>query len=139
MQELLINVGSAIVLALVAWGFKLLRSFILQKVDNARVQDALLQSTDIIETVVLEMEQTIVSTLKKEGRFTKEAQQEVLSEARNKIIRLLPKQAKRVILALYDDLELWLTEKIESTVNKNKTMHRASVEKGNKAIKDIQE
>jgi vacuolar-type H+-ATPase subunit H len=119
-QQIIINVGSAILLAIIAWGFKLFRDFILTKVKNEKIRDAIFHATDLIETVVLEIEQTIVSSLKKDGKFTKEAQKEVLMLAKSRIMRLLPANMRTTLKVLYDDLDLWITEKIESIVGRNK-------------------
>jgi hypothetical protein len=120
LDPIFVNVGSALVLALVGWGFKLLRDFLLTKIKNEKLRDALFQATNVVESVVMEIQQSIVSTLKKEGKFTKEAQQRVFFEAKEKITKLLPAHVAALLQAVYGDLDLWLHEQIEAAVYKNK-------------------
>lgn len=116
----IINAGSAIVLALLGWGFKLLREFILEKVKNQKFANTFIYAADIVETVVLEMQQSLVDGLKEEGKFTKEVQLDVLLEAKNKIMSLIPKRAIATLDMLYGDVDLWIIEKIEAAVYRNK-------------------
>lgn len=80
--------------------------------------------TDMVyETVVncvIATNQTYVESLKKEGTFTKEAQQEAFDRTMNAVMAVLSKDAKDYITEATGDLRTYLTQLIESEVNKQK-------------------
>lgn len=80
--------------------------------------------TDMIyETVVncvIATNQTYVESLKHEGAFTKEAQQEAFYRTMNAVLAVLSEDAKNYIIETTGDLRTYLTQLIESEVNKQK-------------------
>lgn len=79
---------------------------------------SLLSST--ITNCVIATNQTYVETLKKQGRFDAEAQKEAFNMTLNAVMALLTDEAKRYLSEIYGDLNTYITNQIEATVNQNK-------------------
>ena len=79
---------------------------------------SLLSST--ITNCVIATNQTYVETLKKQGRFDAEAQKEAFNMTLNAIMALLTDEAKQYLSEIYGDLNTYITNQIEATVNQNK-------------------
>ena len=91
------------------------------KINNELVRTYLQEATDAVLQAVTYTAQTYVDTLKKQGKFDKEAQQKAFNTAKNIALQLLTTEAKQMIEDLYGDLMLWLETKIEQTVKEQKT------------------
>ena len=78
----------------------------------------MLQST--IEDAVLATTQTYVEALKNKNMFDKEAQQQAFKLTYDAIMKVLTDDAKKYITSAVGDLETYITNKIESTVNLSK-------------------
>lgn len=80
--------------------------------------------TDMIyETVascVIATNQTYVEALKKQGAFTKEAQEEAFNRTINAVLVILSQDAKNYIIEATGDLNTYLTQLIEAEVNSQK-------------------
>lgn len=79
---------------------------------------SLLSST--ITNCVIATNQTYVETLKKQGRFDAEAQKEAFNMTLNAVMALLTDEAKQYLSEIYGDLNTYITNQIEATVNQNK-------------------
>ena len=79
---------------------------------------SLLSST--ITNCVIATNQTYVETLKKQGKFDAEAQKEAFNMTLNAIMALLTDEAKQYLSEVYGDLNTYITNQIEATVNQNK-------------------
>lgn len=79
---------------------------------------SLLSST--ITNCVIATNQTYVETLKKQGRFDAEAQKEAFNMTLDAIMALLTDEAKQYLSEIYGDLNTYITNQIEATVNQNK-------------------
>ena len=79
---------------------------------------SLLSST--ITNCVIATNQTYVETLKKQGKFDAEAQKEAFNMTLNAVKALLTDEAKRYLSEIYGDLNTYITNQIEATVNQNK-------------------
>lgn len=79
---------------------------------------SLLSST--ITNCVIATNQTYVETLKKQGKFDAEAQKEAFNMTLNAVMALLTDEAKRYLSEIYGDLNTYITNQIEATVNQNK-------------------
>ena len=79
---------------------------------------SLLSST--ITNCVIATNQTYVETLKKQGKFDAEAQKEAFNMTLNAIMALLTDEAKQYLSEIYGDLNTYITNQIEATVNQNK-------------------
>lgn len=71
---------------------------------------------DTVRRCVIATNQTYVETLKKENRFTAEAQQEAFHKTLNAVIDILSQDVLDYIVAASGDLETYLTQIIESQV-----------------------
>jgi len=91
------------------------------KINNELVRTYLQEATDAVLQAVTYTAQTYVDTLKKQGKFDKEAQQKAFNTAKDIALKLLTDEAKQMIEDLYGDLMLWLETKIEQTVKEQKT------------------
>lgn len=73
-----------------------------------------------VRDCVIATNQTYVDSLKKNGAFTKEAQQQALDKTMAAVKSLLSEDAQEYIISISGDLTLYLTQIIEAEVNKNK-------------------
>ena len=94
---------------------------IIAQTDNMTIKAFLAEATDAVSTVVTYTSQTFVDTLKKEGTFDKDKQQEALNKSLDKAISLLSEPAKKALEDIYRDLGAYLTSKIEAEVRSQKT------------------
>ena len=75
-----------------------------------------------ITDCVIATTQTYVDTLKKQGKFDKEAQEQAFLMTFNAVSGLLTKESKKYLNEAIEDLDLYIKQKIESEVNINKTI-----------------
>ena len=78
------------------------------------------RATKVITDVVTAISQTTVDTLKQQGAFTKEKQQEAFNKAKREITELLTKESKEALKEAYGDLDAWIKSQIEANVKRNK-------------------
>ncbi len=90
------------------------------RINNELIRTYLQEATDAVLQAVTYTAQTYVDTLKKQGKFDKEAQKIAFNTAKDIALKLLTDEAKQMIEDLYGDLMLWLETKIEQTVNEQK-------------------
>lgn len=90
------------------------------KSDNDIVDKYLDLADKIITDCVLTTTQTYVEALKKEGKFDAEAQKTAFNMTLNNVLSLLTVEAKEVLSNVVGDLNVYLTTKIESSVNAHK-------------------
>ena len=74
-----------------------------------------------ITDCVIATTQTYVETLKKQGKFDKEAQEQAFLMTFNAVSGLLTKESKKYLNEAIEDLDLYIKQKIESEVSINKT------------------
>lgn len=75
---------------------------------------------DTVVKCVIATNQTYVESLKKEGVFTKEAQEEAFNRTMDAVLTILNQDAKDYIIETTGDLNTYLTQLIESEVNYQK-------------------
>ena len=75
-----------------------------------------------ITDCVIATTQTYVDTLKKQGKFDKEAQEQAFLMTFNAVSDLLTEESKKYLNKAIEDLDLYIKQKIESEVNINKTI-----------------
>lgn len=126
MNETLINILSIIVsvvlIPLVSLGAKELIGFIKTKTVGEKTRSKLTSITEIVTTAVKAVFQTYVEALKKEGKFTKDAQVTALKMAKKVATEQLNEDLKSFITINYGEFDHWLTYQIEASINtlKNK-------------------
>ena len=91
-----------------------------KKTDNELLNKYIDMTANTIADCVTTTNQTYVEALKKEGKFDEEAQKVAFQKTLNAVLALLTKEAKDYLTEAYGDLNLYLTNKIESTVNEKK-------------------
>lgn len=121
MNDILINVISAVVttvlLPLITWAGTKLIQYIGTKVKNEKAVALLTTATTIVLNAVRSVFQTYVESLKASGSFNAEAQQTALSKAKDIALSQLGDDVKEYISSTYGNLDGWLTNQIESTIN----------------------
>ena len=96
----------------------------LEELINKNVQnetaDALKKGLNIILDSVNYVQQTYVDNLKKEDKFTAEAQSKALQSAKQRAIELMNTDVQSAIEASYGNLDTYVTTVIESLIKKIK-------------------
>ena len=121
MNDILINVISAVVttvlLPLITWAGTKLIQYIGTKVKNEKAAALLTTATTIVLNAVRSVFQTYVESLKASGSFNAEAQKTALSKAKDIALSQLGDDVKEYISSTYGNLDGWLTNQIDSTIN----------------------
>ena len=73
-----------------------------------------------ITDCVIATTQTYVDSLKAQGKFDAEAQKEAFNRTYEAVVKLLTKEAEEYLNIAIGDLNLYITQRIESEVNLNK-------------------
>ena len=77
-----------------------------------------------ITDCVIATTQTYVDSLKAQGKFDTEAQKEAFNRTYEAVVKLLTKEAEEYLNIAIGDLNLYITQRIESEVNLNKYISR---------------
>lgn len=77
--------------------------------------------TDTINSCVVATNQTYVESLKKQGKFDAEAQKQAFEQTTQAVLTILSQEAKDYLANIYGDLDKYISEKIEASVNANKS------------------
>ena len=91
-----------------------------EKVSNNISRKYIDMLADTITNCVVSTNQTYVDALKEANAFDKEAQKKAFELTYNKIMNVLTEEAKEYLTAIYGDLEIYITTKIESEVKSYK-------------------
>ena len=87
-----------------------------QKNNNELARKSLEYLCDIICDCVIATNQTYVNALKKEGKFDIEAQKNAFKQSYEAVMNILSDDVKLYLSSIVGDLELYVTNKIESDV-----------------------
>ena len=121
MNEMLFNiisvVVSAIVLPLISIGGTQLIKLINSKIKNQEASKLLSDATSIVLNAVRTVTQTYVDTLKANGSFNKDAQLVALNKAKDIALSQMSSDVKDFINANFGDVQLWITNQIEASIN----------------------
>ena len=121
MSDIIISVISivvtSVVLPLITFGGTRLIQFLNQKIKDERTRGILTNLTQIIERAVRSVFQTYVEALKKENKFTKDAQLKALDLAKVEVLKQISNETAEFIKDNYGDIDYFLTSQIESTIN----------------------
>lgn len=119
----LIDIGIAILIALGGAAVALIKVKISQ-INAASTNDTenkiRWEVADAIEDAVIAVNQTFVNELKADNLFDEEMQQEAFERALEGTINALSRETVDFINNTYGDIEVWLTDKIEAAVLRNK-------------------
>lgn len=94
------------------------------KTDNELAKKYISMLSDTITQCVIATNQTYVDELKEQGKFDKEAQETAFKATSNAVLAILSDEAKKYLTAAYGDLNTYITNQIEKTVNENKLSTR---------------
>ena len=107
--------------------FAVIRDYLIEKnnklaneIDNDLIKQYYYMATDMVDEVVQSVSQTYVDTLKKNGTFNKEAQEEAKNIAIATLKTLIIGDIKNAVEKLYGDFNTWLDVEIEHYVNYRK-------------------
>ena len=121
MNDILINIISAVVttvlLPLITWAGTKLIQYIGTKVKNEKAAALLTTATNVVLNAVRSVFQTYVESLKASGAFGPDAQVEALKKAKDIALSQLTDEVKEYIGANFGNLDGWLTNQIESSIN----------------------
>ena len=90
------------------------------KTNNENQAKYLTMLNDTITDCVIATTQTYVDSLKKQGAFDAEAQKVAFTMTYEAVVKLLTDEATEYLNEAVGDLQLYITQKIESEVNLNK-------------------
>lgn len=88
--------------------------------DSAIAKKYISMLSNTITSCVIATNQTYVESLKNQGKFDAEAQKEAFQMTLNAVLAVLSDEAKEYLTAIYGDLNAYITNQIEATVNQNK-------------------
>lgn len=91
------------------------------KTDNELAKKYLDLLNDTIANCVIATNQTYVEALKKENAFTADAQKAAFEKTYQAVIATLSDEAQKYLPEVVGDLQTYITQKIEASVNQNKT------------------
>lgn len=90
------------------------------KTDNELAKKYLDLLNDTIANCVIATNQTYVEALKKENAFTADAQKVAFEKTYQAVIATLSDEAQKYLPEVVGDLQTYITQKIEASVNQNK-------------------
>ena len=90
------------------------------KTDNELAKKYLDLLNDTIANCVIATNQTYVEALKKENAFTADAQKAAFEKTYQAVIATLCEEAQKYLPEVVGDLQTYITQKIEASVNQNK-------------------
>ena len=91
-----------------------------QQISNKQIQEILGQVIDTVYNCVQTVNQTFTDELKKKGEFTEEAAKEAFDMCKDMVLKMLSEDAKKIIIQVYGDIDIYLNTLIESTVKQSK-------------------
>ena len=91
-----------------------------QQISNKQIQEILGQVIDTVYNCVKTVNQTFTDELKKKGEFTEEAAKEAFDMCKDMVLKMLSEDAKKIIIQVYGDIDIYLNTLIESTVKQSK-------------------
>lgn len=120
MLTILAVVGLPLLAHLVATASAFLRSKAVE-IKDKRARELVEHAINAVEQAVLYVMQTYVDSLKKSGRFDREAQYDALAKAKEKAHALISDDMVKAIEEGYGAFDTWLDTRIEQTVRETKT------------------
>ena len=91
-----------------------------EKIENEKVRGYVNDAVKVVMTAVTSTFQTYVDSLKKQGKFDREAQKVAFNTARDTALLMLTQDMRDAVTTLYGDFDTWLTKTIEQLVLANK-------------------
>ena len=91
-----------------------------EKIESEKVRGYVNDAVKAVMTAVTSTFQTYVDSLKKQGKFDREAQKVAFNTARDTALLMLTQDMRDAVTTLYGDFDTWLTKTIEQLVLANK-------------------
>ena len=98
------------------------------KTDDVKYKKYMTLLEQTITDCVIATNQTYVESLKAQGNFTIEAQKEAFKKSTDAVMAILTEDAQEYLASIVGDLEIYITKKVEASVNKNKIKNVSSSE-----------
>lgn len=121
MNNILINIISvlvtAVILPLISIGGTQLIQLINSKIKNNEFAKLLTEATTIVTNAVRAVFQTYVESLKASGKFDAQSQSVALTKAKQIALSQMSEEVRNYIIKHYGDLNAWLNNQIEATIN----------------------
>ena len=117
MKEILISIGSAIIIGLLTWISERLVRLINTKIKNQRFAHYLTAATAAVTDAVKAVQQEYVDGLKKAGKFDEEAAKEALTQAKVKVLESLSIETRKYITENIGDINHWIETTIHSVLH----------------------
>ena len=126
MDDIFINILSCIVTVIILplitlLGSKLIK-WISKKIDDENLEKNLIKATNIVLDAVKYVLQTYVDNLKKEGKFTKDAQLIAFNKAKEIVLSQFNEEIKSYIKDNFGDIDSWVDVQIEASINNLKNI-----------------
>lgn len=118
--KLIIMIVVPVATSVLTYFFKTYVEQLIDKNVKGETAEALKRGVDIITDSVNYVQQTYVDTLKKEDKFTPEAQEKALQAAKDRAIELMNGDITMAIENSYGNLDTYVTTIIESIIAQNK-------------------
>ena len=119
-QVCLIPMLGALTTFIVIW-IKAKSAELQKKTNNDILNKYVQMATDTITNCVIATNQTYVNSLKEQGKFDEAAQKEAFQRTYQAVLLILSDDAKEYLNNAFCDLNKYLQEKIEATVNNYRT------------------
>lgn len=119
-QVCLIPMLGALTTFIVIW-IKAKSAELQKKTNNDILNKYVQMATDTITNCVIATNQTYVNSLKEQGKFDEAAQKEAFQRTYQAVLLILSDDAKEYLNDAFGDLNKYLQEKIEATVNNYRT------------------
>ena len=119
-QVCLIPMLGALTTFIVIW-IKAKSAELQKKTNNDILNKYVQMATDTITNCVIATNQTYVNSLKEQGKFDEAAQKEAFQRTYQAVLLILSDDAKEYLNNAFGDLNKYLQEKIEATVNNCRT------------------
>lgn len=117
MKEVLILIGSGIIIGLLTWISERLVRLINTKIKNQRFAHYLTAATTAVTDAVKAVQQEYVDGLKKAGKFDEEAAKEALMKAKVKVLESLSIETRKYITENIGDINHWIETTIHSVLH----------------------
>ena len=120
---------TTIVIPLILFLGMKLSKYLKVKTKEENTKEYILEIKEIVEDTVRSVYQTYVEKLKIEGKFDQQAKLTAFIQAKNIALSLFSKEILNFIEEEFDDVDSYLINKIESTINqiKQKKSHHNDV------------
>lgn len=120
MNDLLIQVLYIVVTGCATALTGLLCAYINKKTKEITENKYVIGAIDAVTTSVSSVTQTYVDAIKKDGKFTKNAQDKAKQKAKEIAIGLITIDGRKAVESLYGDFEAWIEHEIERQVKEQK-------------------